>query len=225
MHHPSPIPQGNMAITFYYGSGSPPAWRVWLALEHKKLPYEQRLLSFSDGDLRKPEFVALNPRRKVPVIVDDGFALYESVAIVEYLDERYPSAGLPLFPREPEARAIVRRMIQETDGYYGPANTKLLRLTLGAQSAAADPAAIAEARAGVIAELERFEAAIQGDYLAGPLSAADFAFYPMIALTRRIAMKSPENSVSEHIGPKLAAWMNRIESLPYFDKTMPPHWR
>ena len=38
-------------ITFYYGSGSPFAWRVWLALEHKKLAYDFKLMSFSDGDL------------------------------------------------------------------------------------------------------------------------------------------------------------------------------
>jgi glutathione S-transferase len=38
-------------LTFYYGSGSPFAWRVWLALEHKQIPYEMRILSFSSGEL------------------------------------------------------------------------------------------------------------------------------------------------------------------------------
>lgn len=212
-----------MAITFYYASGSPPAWRVWLSLEHKKLPYEMKLLSFSDGDLKKPEFLAVNPRGKVPAIVDDGFTLYESVAIVEYLEERYPGAGLPLFPREPEARAIVRRMVQEVDGYFAPANSKLLRLVLFAKDP--DPQEIADARVALIPEIERFEAAIQGDFLAGPLSAADFTFYPMLALTRRIDMKKPQHGVGEHIGPKLSAWMKRIEGLPYFEKTIPPHWK
>ena len=71
-----------MALTFYYGAGSQYAWRVWLALEHKGVPYERKVLSFSDGDLRKPEFLALNPRGRVPVIVDGGASLYESAAIV-----------------------------------------------------------------------------------------------------------------------------------------------
>ena len=79
-----------MAITFYWGSGSPPSWRVALALEHKTLPYESRLLSFSGGEHKSKEFLAVNPRGKVPAIVDDGFALWESSAIVEYLDQRYP---------------------------------------------------------------------------------------------------------------------------------------
>ena len=42
-----------MALTFYYGSGSPFAWKVWLTLEHKQIPYEFRLLSFDRGDLKK----------------------------------------------------------------------------------------------------------------------------------------------------------------------------
>src|SRR5262249_4157483 len=76
-----------MALTFYYGSGSPFAWRVWLALEHKHIPYTFKRMQFDNGDLHTPEYLAINPRHKVPAIVDDGFALYESAAIVEYLED------------------------------------------------------------------------------------------------------------------------------------------
>ena len=102
-----------MSITFYYGSGSPYAWRVQLALEHKALPYERKVLSFAAGDTRKPEFVALNPRHEVPTIVDGDFVLYESNAIAEYLEEAYPGRGAPLFPgdvpgiRPPSAKAVL----------------------------------------------------------------------------------------------------------------------
>ena len=83
-----------MALTLYYLSGSPYAWRVWLALEHKGIPYQLRSMSYDAGDFQKPEFAALNPRRRVPVIVeDDGFALYELAAIVEYLDEKSQGWG------------------------------------------------------------------------------------------------------------------------------------
>src|SRR5262245_47841317 len=74
-----------MALTFYYGSGSPFAWKVWLTLEHKAIPYDFKLLSFDRGDTKKPEYLAVNPRGQVPTIVDDGFALWESTAITEYL--------------------------------------------------------------------------------------------------------------------------------------------
>ena len=97
-----------MGITLYYGSGSPFAWRVQLALEHKTLPYEMKVLSFAAGDTRKPEFIALNPRHQVPVIVDGDFVLYESNAIVEYLDEVYREKIL--IGINPVDRAEVRRL-------------------------------------------------------------------------------------------------------------------
>jgi glutathione S-transferase len=93
-------------IRFYYGSGSPFAWRVQLALEEKKLAYEPVLLSFQAGDLKKPDYLRISPHGKVPALVDDGLALYESQAIVEYLEERYPER--PLLPRDPAGRARVR---------------------------------------------------------------------------------------------------------------------
>jgi len=86
-----------MALDFYHGHGSPYSWRVWLALELKAIPYELKVLSFQAGDTTKPEFVALNPRHQVPTIVDDGFALWESTVILEYLDERFTS-GAKLYP-------------------------------------------------------------------------------------------------------------------------------
>ena len=62
-------------IIFYFGSGSPYAWKVWLALEHKKLPYEAKRMSFDGGDLKTAEFTAINPRQQVPALMDNGFAM------------------------------------------------------------------------------------------------------------------------------------------------------
>ena len=92
-----------MSLTFYYGSGSPFAWRVWLALEHKQIAYELKVLSFDRGDTRAPEFLAINPRGRVPTIVHDGFKLWESLAILEYLEESFPQK--PLLARDPRTRA------------------------------------------------------------------------------------------------------------------------
>jgi glutathione S-transferase len=58
-----------MSLMLYAGSGSPFAWRVQFALEHKALAHELRMLSFSARDTRKPEFIALNPRHQVPVLI------------------------------------------------------------------------------------------------------------------------------------------------------------
>src|SRR5205085_2062335 len=69
-------------IQFYFASGSPWAWRVYLALEEKDLPNETTLLSFSAGDLKKPDYLAMNPHGKVPVLKDGAVTLYESQAIL-----------------------------------------------------------------------------------------------------------------------------------------------
>ena len=213
-----------MAITFYYGSGSPYAWRVWLALEHKSLAYDLKAISFSEGDHKKPEFLKLNPRHRVPVIVDGGFVLYESAAIVEYLDELY-SSGEKLFPGDPKQRALIRRVVREADTYVVEAMDPLVELVLFTKRENWNQEAISAARENFGREMAKWEAVFAGDYLAGGLSAADFSLYPMLALCLRIDIRKPDLNVASLLGPKLKAWMKRVEALPYFGKTIPPHWK
>jgi glutathione S-transferase len=214
-----------LALTLYYGSGSPYAWRVQLALEHKALPYELKVLSFSAGDTRKPEFLALNPRHQVPVLVDGDFSLYESNAIVEYIDEAYAGRGAPLFPGDAKTRSIVRRLILEVDHYYSVESDKLLDQALWKKPEERDAKVIAESRKAVVGELGKFASAMRGDFLAGPLSAADFALYPMVAFLKRAQIKLPDLDADGMLPPAIAEWKARIEALPFFDKTIPPHWK
>ena len=211
-----------MAITFYYGSGSPYAWRVWLALEHKKLAYDFKLLSFSDGDARKPEFLKLNPRGRVPVIVDGDFVLSESNAIIEYLDEQYP-ASAPLFPGTTRERAVVRRWVADIDDSIDAAMGRMGEAVFGKNANAEE---LQAARAQFLKELEYVAGRMQGDYLAGAsISAADFALYPVLALLARYDLRKPELGMQAACPPALAQWAKRIEALPYFAKTVPPHWK
>jgi len=152
-------------ITLYYGSGSPYAWRVQLALEAKGLPYDRKVLSFAAGDTKKPEFVALNPRHRVPTIVDGGFTLYESNAIVEYLDESYKGRGTTLFPGDAKKRATVRRLISEVDGYTTEAVDNVVKLLLYVKPEERDAAKIDEARAAMAEELAFMAKYIEGEYL------------------------------------------------------------
>jgi len=212
-------------ITLYYGSGSPFAWRVQFALEHKALPYERKVLSFSAGDTRKPEFLALNPRHRVPVIVDGDFTLYESNAIVEYLDDAYAGRGQPLFPGDARNRAVVRRLVAEADNYFDKATDPVVDEAFGKKPEERDPAKLATALAGLREETALFTRYMRGDFLAGSLSAADFALYPLVAYLDRCALKLPDFDPKSVMTPELAAWKARIEALPYFEKTYPPHWK
>ena len=201
-----------MAVRFYYASGSPFAWRVWLALERKGIPYHLKTLSFDAGDLKTPEFLALNPRRRVPVLVDDDFALAESAAIVEYIEDRWPN-GPALFATEPRKRAIQRRMVREADHYLADIGTRFA--TAPSEENAKD----------LKQELSLWEGAAAGDYLTGELSAVDLTVYPFMALFVRIAGRRPDFAQSDFIGPRLSGWMDRMRALPIVQHTQPPHWK
>ncbi len=215
-----------MAIDFYHGHGSPYSWRVWLALEAKAVPYQLKLLSFQASDTRKPEFVAINPRHQVPTIVDEGFALWESTVILEYLDERFAS-GVKLYPGDAASRARVRRLAREAEEYVGvegidPITTEYF----SKDGAPPDLEKVAKASLRLREELDGFAAELRGNFLAGnALSAADLVLYPWVAYVKRITVRKPESKLVEAIPAPLADWAKRIESLPYFDKTIPPHWR
>ncbi len=154
-----------MSVDFYYASGSPYTWRVWLALEHKGTAYKRTTLSFDAGDLKTPKFAALNPRRKVPVLVDDDFVLYESAAVAEYIEDRWPG-GPALFARDARERAIQRRMVCEIDQYLAKAGQRFASAAAG------------EDMKDVREELAIWEGAATGDYFTGELSAVDLSVYP-----------------------------------------------
>jgi glutathione S-transferase len=214
-----------LALTFYYGAGSPYAWRVWLALEHKLIPYERKVLSFAAGDLKQPEFLALNPRGKVPVIVDGALTLYESAAIVEYFEDAYPDYGRRLFPGSVADRALIRRRICEADNYLAAAGNRLQRLVLFTKEEEWNAERITAARDELLAELDRWGREIRGDYLAGPLSAADYTVYPLIALALRCERKKPDLGLRAALPARINSWMQGVEMLPFFPRTWPAHWK
>src|SRR5678816_1185106 len=104
-----------MAIELYWGSGSPFAWRVMLTLEVKGLAYESKLLEFSKGDHKTAAYLQLNPRGKVPTLKDDAFVVYESLAIMSYLDRKYPAP--PLFGVTAEETGLIWQSISESESY------------------------------------------------------------------------------------------------------------
>lgn len=214
------------ALSFYFGSGSPYAWKIWLALEHKQLSYEAKRMSFDSGELKSAEFTAINPRQKVPALVDNGFAMYESAAILEYLEDAYPKSGEPLWPGDVKARAIARRRAAEVVAYIDPANDKILSEIFGQGGNAPDAAVIDAGKKQLSSELARIETWLDEDFLAGDkLSGADFTLYPYVAFLGRVDARKPGYDLLALSPPKLAAWMRRIEALPYFEKTFPPHWK
>jgi glutathione S-transferase len=219
-----------MALEIFWASGSPFSWRVMLALEHKGIPYESRLLEFSKRETETPEFRAINPRGQVPALRDGAFVLAESLAILAYLEARYPSP--PLFGQTPEEVGRVWQAVQACSLYLdGPGEAFVLPMYFGVTEDK-EPA-IRAALPRVHAELARWETALgQGPWLVLPtLSAADLVVFPMVKSLLRAAGKpaaarfEPGLLPLEARYPRLAGWMARIEQLPGYDRTYPPHWR
>jgi glutathione S-transferase len=221
-----------MAIEIFWGSGSPFSWRVLLALEYKRLPYESRRLEFSKGEHRTPEFLAINPRGQVPALRDGDFAVYESSAILHYLERRYPEPTL--FGVTPQQYGQVAQALQECALYLdGAAEDFVLPMYGGEATAREKQHQVRAALPKVHAELGRWERALEGgDWLVldGP-SAADLAVFSMVKSLHRGASKPWAAAFDPGLlpladkYPRIDAWLGRIEQLPGYDRTYPPHWR
>src|SRR5262249_46074559 len=89
-------------LTFYFAPGSS-SMAPHIGLHEVGAPFEPKPMSFKNGDLRKPEYLAINPEGKVPTLLIDGRPLTEVAAILCYLARAFPAAGL--LPDNPEAEA------------------------------------------------------------------------------------------------------------------------
>jgi len=219
-----------MALELYWGSGSPFAWRVMLTLEVKGVPYESKLLEFSKEDHKSSGYLRLNPRGKVPTLKDGEFVLYESLGIMAYLDRKYPDP--PIFGKTPQETGQIWRSISETESYLGLAGNKLITAIFFGKGLE-KPDELQAAAATMREELSRLDTALaHSDWLVGSqVSAADIALFPLIQLILRAASKDAAKSLNLGLlplgqsYPNIAAWVRRVEAIPGYEKTYPPHWK
>jgi glutathione S-transferase len=127
---------------------------MWLVGE-MGLPHEHIPAGGDFGLNDTPEFLAMNPHGKVPVLIDGATTLYESQPILEYLEERHPAP--PLLPGDPAVRAQVRIEEAEATVYYFEAFQQVARHVFFTPPDQRDLAKIADARAKTRAELDRLE--------------------------------------------------------------------
>lgn len=219
-----------MAYELYWISGSPYAWKALLALEIKGVEYASKLVKVSEQEHKQPWFLEMNPRGKVPVLKVGDKCLYETHAILAYLEAEHPEPSL--FGASLDETTLIWRLVSEVDAYFAPAVVDLVRpvLFVGSDELTDEIRAAAEA---IHKELKGFERELASgkDMLAGDVvSAADIALYPFLMLVLRAAKKIAPDQDSlgflpfDETYPALASWMTRIEELPGCENTYPQHW-
>ena len=219
-----------MAIDLYWGSGSAYSWRVLLALEYKRLAYVSHLLQFSKQEHKSPQILALNFRGRVPILKDGDYVVFESLAVLYYLDLKYPEP--PIFGHSPEEAGVIMRVICEYQSYAEPQLMRIVRAFLTAQPQLSGDE-LASAMHVVASEARSIEARLaRSDWVVGDsFSAADIVIFPGLQLLLRALAKPQAADISSRFlplatqYPALARWITRVESLPGYDRTYPPHWR
>jgi len=99
-----------------YTAATPNGHKISIALEELGLPYEVHALSFDRQEQKAPEFLRINPNGRIPAIVDDGFAVFESGAILLYLAEKTGQ----LLPSDPKGRSLAIQWLMFQMGGVGP---------------------------------------------------------------------------------------------------------
>ena len=221
-----------MSYELYWISGSPNAWRVQLAMELKGLRYVSHRLDPGKKEHKTAEFLTLNPRGKVPVLIDGEMVLSESLAILAYLEHRHPDRRR-LFGDTPEQAGFIWQRVFEVMNYArDDINNGVVRPLIRSQAEQqGDPIKAAALRTH--AALGWVEDTLsKAPYLAGQtLSAADVTYMPIVQGLLRAGKRDDAKKLELGLDtipmdyPALARWLGRIEALPEYDKAYPPHWR
>lgn len=219
-----------MALELWWGSGSPYSWRALLALEYKRLPYVSHMVQFAKQEHKSPQLLLMNPRGRVPVLKDGDYVCFESLAILHYLDRKQPEP--PLFGRTAEETGTITRVICEYQSYAEEHIQKII-YTILFQGAEERVEEVERAMGHVRNEARTIEARLSASsWLVGEaFSAADIVVFPAIQMLLRALERREAQGLRMRLlpleanFPAIAAWIRRIEALPGYERTYPPHWR
>jgi glutathione S-transferase len=194
--------------TVFWVSGSPYSWRVLLALEAKRVGYSSQLLTTEKGDLENPGFRRLSPRGCVPALQDGDVILTGSLAILAYIDRKYPDC--PLFGSSAgEAGEIWREVLEFTE-YVEPFSRGIVKSPYAGE-AQERFTEISEYVVKVHTELARIEVGVgQGPWFKGDrLTAVDVAIYPFLKSLFRAVAKPEAQPLDLHLLPRASLFPKR----------------
>lgn len=208
------------SINVYGIPGSPFLRSVEIGLREKEIDY--RLHALAPGEHKRPDYLSKHPFGRVPAFEHDGFAIYETQAILRYIDDVFPTP--PLTPDSPRERARVNQVIGVIECYFFPKaaapiafnriiGPRLLGLP-GDEAAIADAMPMART---CFAELDRLLG--EDQYFGGDsISIADI----MLAAQLDLFGECPEGRELIDGAARLRPWLERMKARPSFHATEPP---
>jgi glutathione S-transferase len=200
-------------MQLYIGNKNYSSWslRAWLLMNQLGIAFTEKPLRFdwSEGSPFKTTLLAIAPSARVPLLVDDdGFAVWDSLAIAEYLAERFPDKGV--WPDDRRQRARARSLSAEMHSGFGalrercPMNIEASLPEVGKRAARDWPEVIADVRR-IDAMWSEQLAASGGPFLFGAFGAVDAFYAPVCA---RIA------TYGLAVGASSQAYVERLHALP-----------
>lgn len=191
--------------------------RPWVLMRQFDIPFEEHMLrfdGFDDSSQFKQAALAASPTGRVPVLVDDGLVVWDTLAIAEYLAERFPE--LPLWPAAPRDRARARSLCAEMHSGFSalrgacPQNIEARLPEVGRRVLAEQPA-VATDLARLVAMWTDALGASGGPFLFGGFSIADAYFAPVVGRLLTYGLPVPP-AVADYLqrvwaSPGVAAWV------------------
>jgi glutathione S-transferase len=197
-------------LKFYYTPISANARRVWITLLEKQIPFEPIIVDL-DGEQFESEFTAINPLQRVPAIVDNELRIIESLAILDYLEAKYPVPEL--MPKELDKLAIARTISMVSVTELQPAAIVLTKQLLGVT---VEPSSVDRAQQRTISILQFFEDTINNrPYFTGnTFTSADIVAGTLVPSAAMFG-------ISLEPYPSLNAWIDRLSARESFRQTEP----
>jgi glutathione S-transferase len=199
-----------MALRLIIGNKNYSSWslRPWIAMKVAGIPFEEEVIPLYEPGSRE-RILKYSPAGKVPVLIDEGEAIWESLAILEHLAEKFPNAGL--WPADAAARSHARVVATEMHGGFAPLRRACpMNLWL--------PVKPRPQSEEVMENVRRIEALWTdcrarfgqkskngGDFLFGAFGAADAMYAPVIARLHSFGIP---------VGPQAKGYMDAVMALP-----------
>jgi glutathione S-transferase len=195
-------------IKLYSGPLSMFGAKAEIALREKGATFELEMVAFSQAQgytPRHPEVLRVNPKRQVPVLIDGSVELYDSTQIFEYCEDRWPDPEL--WPMTIPQRAQARQLEHASDEVFFPHVIKLMGMR--AKPDPVDSPDWIKAREGIESYYAKMESLLDSrQYLAGPYTYADIAFY----MAQFFAARHTVPMDAKHVN--LLAWRKRVAERP-----------